>query len=433
MNRNTTIYTYRFFLINSIVLLFVVFAIGLFAQSKTKLQKDKKKLEKEIQDMDRQLKETQKSTKTSTLQLFMLNQKISLREELIGAITSDITVLDHQIDNNLKEIAFLEKDLVKLKEEYAKMVYYTYKNHNSYNNLLLVLSSEDLFQAYKRLRYLKEYSDYQKKQADEIIQTKESLRVRIDQLNAQRIQKELLLKQNENEKIELAKEKLQKNEMIAELRSKEQDLKKQKRQKEASLAKLNDEINRIIQEEIRKQAEKRKRDREAKKKEGKNKKGQPAEEVSAKAITTYELTPEEQTLSNSFIGNKGKLPWPSETGSITSAWGRHPHPVFTELMVDNSGIDIGTNRSAPVRAVFDGKVTGVVNIMGTKAVIIRHGEYLTVYANLFTASVSTGQTIKTKQLIGTVATSANDGKTELHFEVRRGNTTLNPESWIKAR
>ncbi len=192
MNRKT-IYKNKILLISSIVLLFMVFAVVISAQTKVKLQKDKKKLEKEIQDMDRQLKETQKSAKTSTLQLFMLNQKIELREQLIDAISSDIKMLDHKINENLKEIAFLEKDLVKLKDEYAKMIYYTYKSHNSYNNLLLVLSSEDLFQAYKRLRYLREYSDYQKKQAQKIIQTKQSLRIRIDKLNAQRIQKELLL------------------------------------------------------------------------------------------------------------------------------------------------------------------------------------------------------------------------------------------------
>ena len=168
MNRKQTIYKYKHFLTNTFVMLIVVFAVGIFAQSKTKLQKDKKKLEKEIQDMDKQLRETQKSTKTSTLQLFMLNQKIALREQLIDAINSDINTLDHKINDNLKEIAFLEKDLVKLKEEYAKMVYYSYKSHNSYNNLLLVLSSEDLFQAYKRLQYLKEYGEYQKKQAEMI-------------------------------------------------------------------------------------------------------------------------------------------------------------------------------------------------------------------------------------------------------------------------
>jgi len=229
--------------------------------------------------------------------------------------------------------------------------------------------------------------------------------------------------------------KIQKNEMIVELKSKEQDLKKQKRQKEASLAQLNEKITQIIQEEIRKQNEKREKERKEKKKKEKSKGGKTiaANDAPAKASTTYELTPEEQTLSNSFVGNKGKLPWPSETGSVNSAWGRHKHPVFEELWVDNTGIDIGTNRGASVRAVFEGKVTGVVHIMGTIAVIIRHGEYLTVYANLASASVKVGQTVKTKQLIGNVATNDNDGKTELHFEVRKGSTTLNPESWIKSR
>ncbi|MEI7594317.1 MAG: peptidoglycan DD-metalloendopeptidase family protein [Bacteroidota bacterium] len=355
-----------------------------------------------------------------------------MREQLINNISTDIVRLNREIQKNQEEVTFLEKDLVVLRKEYAKMVYYAYKNHNTYNNLLLVLSSEDLFQAFKRLRYLQQYGDYRKKQAEMIIRTKESLSKLILQLNTQIAEKQALLTQNEAEKLSLASEKSEKNTLITQLKSKEKDLIKQKKAKEAAISELNRAIQKIVQEEIRKQEEKRRKKREEEKLKNKNN-NKPNNAVPAKTITSYELTPDEQLISNNFTGNMGKLPWPSESGIITSSFGTHPHPVYPEIEVNNTGVDISTPKGSVARAVFSGKVSGVVNIVGINAVIIRHGDYLTVYSNLSAVYVKKDQEVKTKQALGVIATDNSDGRTELHFEVRKGSSLLNPSSWISRK
>ncbi len=416
----------------SFLLIFLTISENLFAQKTDKLKKDKKKLESEIAETNKLLQQTQKTAKISITQLVILNNKISMREQLINNISTDIVRLNREIQKNQEEVTFLEKDLVVLRKEYAKMVYYAYKNHNTYNNLLLVLSSEDLFQAFKRLRYLQQYGDYRKKQAEMIIRTKESLSKLILQLNTQIAEKQALLTQNEAEKLSLASEKSEKNTLITQLKSKEKDLIKQKKAKEAAISELNRAIQKIVQEEIRKQEEKRRKKREEEKLKNKNN-NKPNNAVPAKTITSYELTPDEQLISNNFTGNMGKLPWPSESGIITSSFGTHPHPVYPEIEVNNTGVDISTPKGSVARAVFSGKVSGVVNIVGINAVIIRHGDYLTVYSNLSAVYVKKDQEVKTKQALGVIATDNSDGRTELHFEVRKGSSLLNPSSWISRK
>lgn len=429
-----------FQLIQILAIILATFCISenSFAQKTDKLKKDKKKLESEIAETNKLLQQTQKTAKISITQLVILNNKIAMREQLINNISLDINRLSHEIQKNQEEINFLEKDLVVLKKEYAKMVYFAYKNHNSYNNLLLVMSSEDLFQAFKRLRYLQQYGDYRKKQAEMIIQTKESLARLVNQLNQQVAEKQSLLTQSETEKQSLASEKSEKNTLITQLKSKEKDLIKQKKAKEAAISELNKAIQKIVQEEIQKQEAKRRKKREADaERERNNKKNNPKSTtpsaVPAKTITTYEMTPDEKLVSDNFTGNMGRLPWPSESGIITSSFGTHPHPVYAEIDVNNTGIDISTGKGAVARAVFNGRVSGVVHIMGINAVIIRHGDYLTVYSNLSAVYVKKDQEVTTKQAIGIIATDAADGKTELHFEVRKGSVLLNPTTWISRK
>ncbi len=392
--------------------LIVVLQQGLFAQSKKELEGKKKQLQKEIKQTESLLNETKKNKKLSLNQLVTLNKKISVREQLIQTIQAEIRIAEKQIKENKDVITSLENDLQKLKEEYARMIYYAYKNQDAYSRIMFVFSAQDFSQAYRRLKYMQQYSYYRQKQAEMIEKTQELLNKKVAELEDKKRQKQQLLGIEEQEKQVLAKEKTEQEKTLTQLQEQEKELLKKIREKEQEQKQLQLAIQRIIEEEIRKSREKAKSDGT-----------KPAE----KGLT---LTPEAQKLSNTFEANKGKLPWPVAEGIITGKHGEQPHPVLKGITIKNNGVDISTKKDAPVRAVFEGEVTGLATVPGFgKVVMIRHGEYLSVYSNLRDVLVKKGDKIKTKQNIGVVETDDN-GKTEVHFEIWKGSTLMNPETWL---
>lgn len=392
--------------------LIVVLQQGLFAQSKKELESKKKQLQKEIKQTESLLNETKKNKKISLNQLVTLNKKISVREQLIQTIQAEIRIAEKQIKENKDVITSLENDLQKLKEEYARMIYYAYKNQDAYSRIMFVFSAQDFSQAYRRLKYMQQYSYYRKKQAEMIEKTQELLNKKVAELEDKKRQKQQLLGIEEQEKQVLAKEKTEQEKTLTQLQEQEKELLKKIREKEQEQKQLQLAIQRIIEEEIRKSREKAKSDGTT-----------PAE----KGLT---LTPEAQKLSNTFEANKGKLPWPVAEGIITGKHGEQPHPVLKGITIKNNGVDISTKKDTPVRAVFEGEVTGLATVPGFgKVVMIRHGEYLSVYSNLRDVLVKKGDKIKTKQNIGVVETDDN-GKTEVHFEIWKGSTLMNPETWL---
>lgn len=395
-----------------LVLVTVVLQQALFAQSKKELENKKKQLQKEIKQTESLLEETKKSKKLSLNQLVTLNKKISVREQLIQTIQAEIRIAEKQIKENKDVITSLENDLQKLKEEYARMIYYAYKNQDAYSRIMFVFSAQDFSQAYRRLKYMQQYSYYRQKQAEMIEKTQELLNKKNAELEEKKRQKQQLLGIEEQEKQVLAKEKSEQEKTLTQLQEQEKELLKKIKEKEQEQKQLQLAIQRIIEEEIRKSREKAKTDGT-----------KPAE----KGLT---LTPEAQKLSNTFEANKGKLPWPVAEGIITGKHGEQPHPVLKGITIKNNGVDISTKKDAPVRAVFEGEVTGLATVPGFgKVVMIRHGEYLSVYSNLRDVLVKKGDKIKTKQNIGVVETDDN-GKTEVHFEIWKGSTLMNPETWL---
>jgi murein hydrolase activator len=316
------------------------------------------------------------------------------------------TALDKQISQNSAVIFSLEQDLKKLREEYARMIYFAYKNQSSYDYLMFLFSSIDFNQAYRRMRYMQQYAVYRRRQAENIVKTQTALDQRTVLLEQQKNQKQGLLKDKEAEKIQLDKEREEQNTALSSLKKKEADLSSVIKKKQAEARKLANAIEDMIRKEI----------------EATNKK------AGVKPSGVYSMTPEEKLISAGFEGNKGKLPWPVERGLVTSSYGEHAHRALSNIKVYNYGIDISTTQGATARAIFGGKVSGVITILGNKAVIIRHGEYLTVYSNLSTVFVNKGDDVKTKQSIGSILTV--DNATELHFEVRKGSETMNPEFWL---
>lgn len=417
-------------------LLFSFSGFFLLAQgNKKELEARKNQLQREIDQANKLLSQTKKNKRLSLSQLVALNNKIAKREEMIATINSELRELSNQIEGNEREINKLEGELNQLKKEYAQMVYIAWKNRNAYDKIMFLFSSKDFNQAYKRLRYFQQYSDYRKMQAAMIDSTKSRIQGHNKELGQRKMAQSNLLDSKENEKQKLTKEKSQKEEALVGLQKREKELKADLKKKQSDANKLNAAIKRIIEEEVRRAREEAAKAAAAKPKpkpkpgETKPKAGKEPEKADKEPMKLM-LTPEAEKLSNSFEANKNKLPWPVAEGVISGWFGEHDHPVLKGIKVKNNGIDITTRTGSSSRAVFDGEVSGVVSIPGAgKAVIIRHGEYLTVYSNLSDTNVKRGDKVKTKQIIGSVM-AGDDGKGEIHFEIWKGSVLLNPTAWI---
>lgn len=381
-------------------------------QNKKELENKKKQLQKEIENTNQLLNETKKNKKLSLNQLVILNKKISAREELIATINKEIAILNKNIEENNASINKLQKDLEKLKAEYAKMIYYAYKNQDAYSRLMFVFAAKDFQQAYMRLKYLQQYSDYRKKQAELITSTQKNLNEKVKELETKKADKRDLLSNEVEEKKNLTSEKSEKEQVFSKLQQEETKLKKDLEKKKQDAQKLQQAIQRIIEQELEK----------AQKQAVADNKPKPQKLV---------LTPEAQLVSNNFASNKAKLPWPVAKGVICEKFGVHPHPLMPNIEINNNGVDICTNTGSIARAVFDGEVKGVVNMPGAgQFILVRHGEFITVYSNLKEVYVNVGDKLTTKQNIGSILYDSDDAKTVLHFEIWKGQTKLNPEDWL---
>lgn len=392
-----------------IAILFIAFLVpnqSLGQDKRRRLEKEKSQLRKDIQYKNKLLKETAKSKSSSLNELYLLRKKIANREAMIHNIRNEIGLLEEESEMVSDSIKFLEDKLVILKEEYAQMIYYAYLNRSAYDRLMFVFAAEDFNQAYKRLRYLQQYSAFRIQQGAAIRNTSDSLNSKKLQLEAKKKEQENLIVNLNSEKKLLDGERGNQQKVFNALTSKEKELKAEISKKEDESRKLQRAIRRIIEEEMRKQKEKE---------GGKG----------------YQLTPEAKALSSKFESNRGKLPWPLQKGVITEEYGEHWHPILKQVKVKNNGINISTETGEQARAVFDGEVTGVIVLPGSgKAIMVRHGEYLSVYSNLKEVFVQKGDKVETKEPIGSLLTDPSKGKTEIHFEVWKGQETMNPTTWL---
>ena len=402
--------------------------VNLFAQSKSELERKKQQLNSEIAATTKILKETQRNKAATLSQLKTLNRQIQIREQLIGTINSEINFIDKQTNQNTQTIRLLEGQLTKLKKEYAGMVLFAFRNQSSYNKLMFVFAAKDFNQAYKRLKYLQQFSDYREKQAFYIEQTQGQLSTKVTELKTKKQQKSGLLTEEQKEKKTLGLEKEDKTKIAVVLQSKEQQLKKDLKEKQAAQARLNRAIEDIIRREI--DLARKKAEADARAKAG-TKPGVKTETKPISASSALNLTPEAAKLSADFASNMGKLPWPVEKGTITEGFGQHPHPILKGITTQNNGVDIKTNVNATVRALFAGEVTGIITIPGGQiAILVRHGEYVSVYSNLKSYSVKRGDKVTTKQAIGVAFTDTIEDQTEVHLEIWKGMTKLDPQNWL---
>ena len=398
-------------------------------KSKKQLQSEINSLQKEISTANQLLKKTKKDKEMTLNEVNLLDKKIKQRENLIKAYNQQIAVLDEEINTGQSNIKTLNSDLKKLRKEYAKMIVFANKNRSHYDMLGFVFASKDFNQAFRRLRYIREFNEARKVKIDQIVSTERRINDEVEASQKAREEQAAMLKDEKAQQEALQKEKKDLNGQVAKLKKKEGSIQQDIKNKQQQAKKLQKAIDDIIAEEIRKanaEAE-RKRKEEAKKNANKGK----ATTAPAPKEKGMALTPAEKTLSSNFVNNKGNLPWPVERGVISSSFGKHASVVSDKVTVTNNGIDIATTEGAQARAVFEGEVASVVKLTGANTVvIIRHGEYFTVYSNLENVTVKRGDKVKTKQNIGTVHTNKTEDKTELHFELLKEQNRQNPANWL---
>lgn len=421
-------------------LFFMPFAWAQKHNNQKELENKKKKLKEEINTINDLLHDTKANKKISMNHVAILNKKISAREELIATINYEIRLINKEVNENQVVVNNLKKTLEKLKQDYAAMIYFDYRNKDEYSKLMFLFAADNFNQAYQRFKYSQQIAEYRRKKANSIVETQNEINLKIEELNKRKEDKKQLLTSEEQEKSDLAKEKTEQEDNLVQLQEKEKDLKSSLEAKKEEIAKLNAAIKKLIAEEIKRNAEetqkkmvanaKRKEEREKKLKESKNKKKQQDEN---KAIEAAELaeTREAEQLSEDFASNKGKLPWPVAKGVITIGFGEQEHPTIKGFMINNNGVEIATSKGSAARAVFGGVVTGVTTVPGVgKIVIIRHGEYLSVYSNLDEVSVKSGDKISVKQNIGSISYDSDDNRTAMNLQIWKGQKILNPEEWL---
>jgi septal ring factor EnvC (AmiA/AmiB activator) len=422
-----------------------------FAQKSNKkdLETKKKKLKDEINTINDLLHETKSSKKLSMNQVAILNKKISVREELINTINSEIHLINKQINENQASIKNLNATLDKLKKDYAAMVYFDYRNSDAYSKLMFLFAADSFNQAYQRYKYTQQIAEFRRKKAAEINATQVEINVKNTELNSRKEEKRQLLTSEELEKLNLAKEKTDQESTLSNLQQTEKQLKTELDKKKSEIENLNAAIKKLIQEEIKRQQEeerkkalalaKKKEDRAAKVKEKKTK-TTPAnakkldDEIKADAkaeAAEIAETKEADQLSSDFSSNRGKLPWPVAKGVITIGFGEQEHPTIKGFMINNNGVEIAAAKGQQARAVFEGVVTGVTTVPGIgKIVIIRHGDYLSVYSNLDEVLVKSGDKIALKQAIGSIAFNDDENRNVINFQIWKGQKILNPEEWL---
>ena len=397
--------------------------LGQQPTQKEKLEQRKTQLQDEIEVANGILKKTQKDKELTLSQVRALDKKVKAREELIRTVQAQITNSDREIRRQKNEIARLDGEIKTLKEKYAGMIREAQKRGTPSSALAFVFASDDLQQALKRLYFLRQYSGFRQTQVEEIKALQAEKAKAITAIEAEQGRKRQLLGQEVAQKQELVAEKSQQEAAVAKLKKKESQIATDIKKKRSELQKLEKQIQKIIQDELKRQREAARKQAEAQ---------NPGSTTQAgSSSTSFALTPEGAALAKDFASNKGKLPWPVERGIITQNFGENPVPGTSGVTIKNPGVDIGTPSKSGVRAVFNGEVSTVVRIPGAnRVVLIRHGNYFTVYSNLDEVYVKTGDKVTTKQSIGRVAADPETGESTLHFELWMDTNNQDPKPWL---
>ncbi|MEX2512997.1 MAG: peptidoglycan DD-metalloendopeptidase family protein [Cyclobacteriaceae bacterium] len=393
-------------------------SMGQITRNRDQLEKEKLTIQKRLREFDTILKQTTAEKRNTLSELRAVNQKLEVRNSYINTLRREVNLINAEIRETDLKIKTKEKELNTLKEEYATMIYTSYKLNQGINILTFIFTSSTFRQFYMRLKYLKQYSDARKKQAVQIEKVSEELAQQRIILENRGQEKQLVLTQEQEQKKELDLLKSQQQVIVNSLSQKEEEVKKEIAETKKQQEELNKLIKRVIEEEIQLA------NAAANKEEA-----TPTE----KSASDIPLTPSSAAISSSFAGNRGNIPWPVETGFISRKYGTFPHPTLKGITETNDGVDIQTNNNEPVRSVFDGVVTKITTVPGMGGtIIIKHGEFYTMYSRLKTISVKSGEQVSEKSIIGTVYTDRN-GVSELHFQTWKGLEVMDPSIWLSSK
>lgn len=396
-------------------ILFIFFAIGSSnanaqSQRQHELEEKRRELQQEIREITKLLFAGKKEKKSVVSAVEDLNYKISVRKNLIRITNQQANLLTREINANQYEISTRRVKLKALKEAYADMIVKSYKNRARDNKLMFLLSSSSFQQAYRRLQYIKQYADYQRQQAEIIKVETKQLQLLNQDLLVQKKDKQKLVGENKAAKLILDKELKDQQAFIESIQKNLAKFSAQIKDKQKASEKLDKEIRKLIREAIA----------ASNKKAGK----------SVKSIT-FSMTPEQKVLAANFTVNKGKLPWPVASGVVKMRFGTNPSPIDPSIKIKSNGVRIATNKGEPVRAVFDGVVQGIMTPKnGNNTIMIRHGNYITVYKNLSKFYVSKGDKVTTKQILGEVITNKASGESILSFGIYKDSAIQNPSIWV---
>lgn len=390
------------------------------------LERQRMTIQQQIKDTENLLKTTKKDVGGQLNSLATLTGQIDERKRLIMQLNADVESMDKEIVSLNNQLTELEKNLKEKKDQYALSVRYLQRNRTIQDKLMFIFSAETLSQTYRRMRYVREYGQYQQKQGEEILEKQKEINKKKIELEQTRQVKMALIAAREEEMEKLQSQEKQKRTLVGSLQRKQKDLQKEINKKRVEANKLNARIDKLIEEEI----EKARRLAEAERKKTAKETGKVEEKKTP--MGEFIMTPADQKLSGSFVNNRGKLPIPISTPYIIiSRYGQYNVEGLRNVKLDNKGIDIQGQPGADALSIFNGKVAAVFEFNGLFNILVRHGNYISVYCNLAKAYVKSGDEVKTKQSLGQIYSDQSDNnRTVLHFQLRKETVKLNPELWI---
>ena len=391
-------------LIRLLLCFFLFIVTDLRSQSKKLLEKQKIEIQNEIKVIEQKLSNSSKKKGVIIANAEDLNYKIKLQQNLISNINNQLNLILNEIDDNEIQLSNLKNKELSLKEELAKMLLIGYKKKSNLNKLMFIFSSSSFQQAYKRLQYFKQYANFQSKTLSKIKITSSEIENIIIALDSQKTNKQLLINENENIKKELSIQYSDLNELIAEVNKDQKKYKNEIKQKQKLSREIDKKIEKLIREALA----------NSKRNEG-----------------GFKLSEEAQLISKNFNANKGRLPSPVIRGNVVLGFGKQPHPIVKTATIQSNGVRIRTSSDVEARTIFDGQVYSIiVSKNNSRTVLIQHGNFFTVYKNLSQTYVSKGDKLKTKEVIGKIATDPLNGQTILSFSIFYNGVPQNPRTWI---
>ena len=402
-------------------------------------------LRKEIAEADELLQSTRKTVAGQLNAINTLNGQIAQRKSYIQALQKDIATVDREMSELRKTLNQLQSELKDRQKLYEASALYLYRNRSIQDKLMFIFSAKNLNQSYRRMRYMREYSTYQRRQGEEVMKKQEQVRTKQAELAAVLATKQELLKSQEEEKKTLDGQEKERRALLATMQKRQKSLQAEVNKKKREQERLNARIDKLIAEEI--ERERKRAAEEARKLAEANKKKAAAgtkttaststaaskPSTSGTASTASATTAAANTrLSTNFAQNRGKLQRPVlGTSVVVGHYGQYAVEGLRNVRLDNKGVDIQTKPGTQACAIFDGKVTGVFQLNGMFNVLVRHGSYVSVYCNLASVSVKNGDDVKTRQPLGVVYTNkADNNRTVLHFQLRKEKEKINPEPWF---